>query len=136
MTLPAAARRSLLIALVFLLGFAGAAAAQVALTHETKLIPFGPPKPYSGAGSAVALSGTMWNQTAALRATTNFGDSTAFGLAIALDGDTAVVSDYGNDDAGRLVVFSRVNGVWDVAGQTTIASQNPANGSLFGGRLA
>src|ERR1019366_1452540 len=65
----------------------------------TELVPHG-----LGAVYVFERVGTLWNQTAKLEVTTDFGDA-AFGIGMALDGDTAVVSEYGFQDPGRLVVF-------------------------------
>lgn len=89
-----------------------------------------------GAVYVFERTGTVWTEKAKLQANTDFTGTTYFGVSIALDGDTAVVGDQGNSDAGRLLVYSRVNGLWDVANPVTIESVNPADGSHFGSSVA
>lgn len=103
----------------------------IAATY-TDQVPFG-----FGAVYIFERAGTVWTETAKLQANGNFaGSTTYFGVSIALDGDTAVVGDTGNDDQGRLLVYSRVNGGWDVANPVKIESVNPADGSHFGTSVA
>ena len=59
----------------------------------------------------------VWSQTARLQSPMNFdgADWTYFGVSVAIDGNIAVVGDHGNqDDDGRVLVFTRTNGVWNV----------------------
>lgn len=103
----------------------------VAATYSDQ-VPFG-----FGAVYVFERTGTVWTETAKLQANTEFANSTTyFGTSIALDGNTAVVGDSGNSDEGRLLVYSRVNGAWDVANPVTIESVNPADGSHFGASAA
>jgi len=90
----------------------------------------------SGAVYVFERSGTTWTQTAKLAEPDGLGANGYVGIGMALDGDTAVVSDYTNTDPGRLLVFSRTNGMWDVANPQVVNPDNPQNGSFFGGALA
>lgn len=81
-------------------------------------------------------TGKVWNQTAKLEAVADFGDTT-FGTAVALDGDTAVIGDFGNDpDPGRLIVVNRVGGVWHNANQIVLDSPNPKPGAALGSSVS
>jgi hypothetical protein len=112
----------------------------VALQGDTILIaaPFATSVPHdTGAVYVFERTGTTWAKKARLQAPSNSAPSAFFGAALALDGNTAVVSDYANTgDPGRLLVFSRINGAWDVANPKVVDPHQPENGSLFGGAVA
>lgn len=99
----------------------------------------------SGAAYVFTRSGTVWNQQAYLKAS-NTEAADAFGWAVAISGDTIVVSapfegsnatgvngNQGNNSApssGAAYVFTRSGIIWNQQGY--LKASNPDNGDLFG----
>lgn len=103
----------------------------------------------AGAVYVFVRSGTAWTQQAYLKAS-NTGAGDEFGHALALDGDTLVVSAWYEDssstqvygietdnsakDSGAVYVFGRTGGVWSQ--QAYIKSSNSEAGDNFGTSVA
>ncbi|HQF24565.1 MAG TPA: FG-GAP repeat protein, partial [Polyangiaceae bacterium] len=90
-----------------------------------------------GAAYIFVRSGSTWSQQAKLVA----GDAAAsdyFGVAVAVDGDTAVIGSYADDDkgsnSGSVYVFERSGTAWNQA-QKLVASDGAANDN-FGRAVA
>lgn len=92
----------------------------------------------SGAAYVFARSGMVWAQQAYLRAS-NAGAGDAFGISVAVDGDTVVVGARGEDsnggegnntvtDSGAAYVFTRSGSVWTQ--QAYIKASNPGTGLI------
>src|SRR4051812_22248706 len=90
----------------------------------------------NGAAYVFDRSGTTWTQTAKLAAPAGVANDTYSALAIALDGDTAVVGNYANTDSGRLLVFTRSGGVWNTANPQILLPHNGIAASFFGASVA
>lgn len=105
----------------------------------------------AGAAYVFVRSNGTWSQQAYVKAS-NTGDSDYFGYSVALsgDGDTLVVSGYGEDSAasgiggdqndesaegaGAVYVFTRANGTW--AQRAYIKASNSAQYNIFGHSVA
>jgi hypothetical protein len=90
----------------------------VAVSGDTALIgAWGDDPNYDFSGSAYVFvrTGGVWTQQAKLVADDAW-QTDLFGHAVALDGDTALIGAYGDDDAGSWTgaayVFTRTGGVW------------------------
>ena len=88
------------------------------------------------AGSAYVFvrSGGAWTQQAKLTAS-DAANGDAFGISVAVAGDTAVVGAYADDtvaggDAGSAYVFVRSGGAWTQ--QAKLTASDAANGDAFG----
>ena len=91
----------------------------------------------SGAVYVFTRSDGAWTQQAKLTAADGaLGDN--FGGSVALDGNTAVISAYFDDDhgesSGSVYVFTRSNGTWTQQAKVTAA--DGAAGAYFGGSVA
>lgn len=111
--------------------------AEVSLSGDTALVgaPFDDHALGLDAGSAYVFvrSGTTWTQQAKLVASDAAIDD-QFGFAVALDGDTAVVGSYRDDDggldSGSAYVFARRGASW--LEQAKLAASDAAGGDNFG----
>ena len=94
---------------------------------------------HDGAGEVriFALSGRDWNQQARLRAS-DAADGDAFGHAVSINGDTALVGAPKDDDAGSnsgaVYVFDRVGGRWNQ--QAKLVAKDAARSAGFGEAVA
>ena len=91
----------------------------------------------SGSAYVFTRSGTAWSLQAKLTA----GDAAAgdgFGTSVALDGDTALVGAYGDDDSGSAsgstYMFTRSDSAWIQQGKLTAGDAAADDG--FGGSVA
>ncbi len=87
-----------------------------------------------GSAYFFSRSGTAWSQEASITASDGAA-SDAFGVAVALDGETALVGS--NADvmyAGSAFVFSRRGGAW--AEQAKLTASDAASGDFFGTSVA
>lgn len=104
--------------------------------------------PDAGAAYVFVRSGGVWVQEAYLKAA-NAGSSDAFGMSVAIDGNTIVVGATGEDgsgnqvnpavdelapEAGAAYVFTRSAGVWSQ--QAYLKASASGDGDLFGGAVA
>lgn len=95
--------------------------------------------PYPDCGSAYLFeeSGGAWAQVAKLTASDRVGGE-AFGHAVSMDGDLAVIGapydDDRGEDSGSAYIFERVSGVWTQAAKLTAADGAAYDG--FGSAVA
>jgi len=91
----------------------------------------------SGAAYVFARDGSSWNQQAKLTASDAAGGD-LFGLAVAIDGDYAVIGAYGNSDAGNLsgsaYIFKRTGTAWSQEAKLT--ASDAAAADFFGAAVA
>ena len=87
----------------------------------------------SGAANVYVRSGGVWIQQAELAPVDGAADD-YFGVAVSLDGDTAVVGAHGDDDnggvSGSAYVFVRTGGVWSQ--QQKLLPADGSTGDYFG----
>jgi hypothetical protein len=92
---------------------------------------------FEGAAYIFTRSGTTWTQQARLQAS-DVAQYDIFGLAVAIDGDTAVVgafnNDTGGDNAGAVYVFTRSGTTWTQ--QAKLQSSPVEAGARFGQSVA
>ena len=87
----------------------------------------------SGSAYAFARTGGVWTEQAKLLASDGAAED-VFGISVALDGDTAVIGAYFDDDNGSLsgsaYVFARTGGVWTE--QAKLLASDAAASNAFG----
>jgi hypothetical protein len=86
-----------------------------------------------GAAYVFTRSGGVWNEQQKLTASDGT-DGDAFGISVAVDGDTAVICATGDDDkgssSGSAYVFTRSGGVWTE--QAKLTASDGARDDVFG----
>ena len=91
----------------------------------------------SGSAYVYTRSGTTWSQQAKLTASDGAADDW-FGTSVAVDGDTAVVGAYWDDDngskSGSAYVYTRSGTTWSQ--QNKLTASDGAADDRFGGRVA
>ena len=92
---------------------------------------------FSGSAYVFTRSGGTWTQQAKLTASDG-ASSDQFGISVAVDGDTAVIGAYWDDDSGirsgSAYVFTRSGGTW--AQQTKLTASDGAAYDEFGYSVA
>lgn len=87
----------------------------------------------AGAAYVFTRSGTTWSEQAKLTAS-DAGAADQFGLSVAIDGDTVIVGNSGDDDAGlesgAAYVFRRTGTTWSE--EAKIVAPDAAAGDTFG----
>jgi len=87
-----------------------------------------------GAAYVFVHEGDTWTQQAKIVADDGV-EGDAFGVSVALDGDTAVIGAYGpNGGAGGAYVFTRSAATWTLSGK--LATSDGESGDGFGGAVA
>ena len=91
----------------------------------------------SGSAYVFVRSGTVWTEQAKLVAS-DAGEDDEFGISVALDGDTALVGAFLDDDtavdSGSAYVFTRSGGAWTE--QAKLVADDPEDSELFGVSVA
>ena len=88
---------------------------------------------YSGSAYVYVRSNGVWSEQQKLTASDG-ASSDDFGLSVSIDGDTAVIGAYGDDDngsnSGSAYVYVRSNGVWSE--QQKLTASDGASSDDFG----
>ena len=88
---------------------------------------------YSGSAYVYVRSNGVWSEQQKLTASDG-AESDYFGHSVSIDGDTAVIGAYADDDNGRdsgsAYVYVRSNGVWSE--QQKLTASDGADNDLFG----
>jgi hypothetical protein len=87
-----------------------------------------------GAASVFVRSGTTWSEQTRLQASDR-AENWAFGIGVAIDGDTALVGAYGADNLrGAAYVFVRAGTTWSE--QAKLVASDGASGDGFGASVS
>ena len=110
----------------------------VSIDGDTALIAAYGDGSYSGSAYVYVRSNGVWSEQAKLTASDAATTSDYFGYSVAIDGDTAVIGAYWDDDngsnSGSAYVFVRSNGVWSE--QQKLTASDGAAGDYFGSSVA
>ena len=110
----------------------------VSIDGDTALIAAYGDGSYSGSAYVYVRSNGVWTEQAKLTASDAATTSDYFGYSVAIDGDTAVIGAYWDDDngsnSGSAYVFVRSNGVWSE--QQKLTASDGAAGDYFGSSVA
>ena len=92
---------------------------------------------YSGSAYIYTRTGNSWTEEAKLLPSDGAGND-YFGYSVALDGDTAIMGAYGDDDngsqSGSVYIFTRTGETW--AEQTKLLPSDGADVDYFGFSVA
>ena len=105
----------------------------VALSGDTAVIGASGKATTTGAAYIFTRSGSTWSQQAKLTAPGGV-QSDAFGIAVAINGDTVMVGASGRVLNGAVYVFTHTGSTWDLQSQFT--SSDIARGDLFGASIS
>ena len=107
----------------------------VSIDGDTALIAAYGDGSYSGSAYVYVRSNGVWSEQAKLTAS-DAATSDYFGYSVAIDGDTAVIGAYLNDDdnSGSTYVYVRSNGVWSE--QAKLTASDAATSDYFGYSVA
>jgi FG-GAP repeat len=90
-----------------------------------------------GAAYVFIRNGTSWSQQAKLSASDGL-DSDYFGFSVSLDGNTAIIGAFGNDDyglnSGSAYIFRRINNTW--VEEQKLVPQDSGDDDYFGWSVA
>jgi hypothetical protein len=109
----------------------------VSLDGDTALI--GSPLNEYGSGSAYVFTrtGTIWTQQVKLVALDSAHED-YFGWSVSLDGDTALIGAYGDDDnqeqSGSAYIFNRIDTIW--AQEAKLLASDGVKGDFFGNSVS
>jgi len=108
----------------------------VSIDGDTALIAAYGDGSYSGSAYVYVRSNGVWSEQAKLTASDAATTSDYFGYSVAIDGDTAVIGAYLNDDdnSGSTYVYVRSNGVWSE--QAKLTASDAATSDYFGYSVA